>query len=348
MIISPYSEDIRISSYTIYKSGILYKAVPHKAGLNRISGTVALDVLQEAVDNLTNGGLIYLAQGTFPVASKLTISTSNVAIKGAGQFLSVIQATESMESVLEITGSGWHIESLGVDANSHATIGVTIAASASRGFLHRVNIDDPVQDGLGVSNVSGGKISFVRVSLGSGARYGIAFDGIDMEVIGSLVRGISSTINRPEAAYYITGGGGSKFIGGHVWGYKNAALLVGANRVAFIGEALNDSSEHGVVFDTTSSYDIRFRGCEHRDVCRSANNSFDVYHVNVNVSRVSIIGCEAVAALTNKPRYFLNQASGTGTGCMLIGNLARNMQTGFASGWSDGVNSCVVAHNLNY
>jgi len=338
--------DVRHCTYVVYPSGSLYKAKAREGSGKESKAESNCATLLNALLAESNVS-IGLVEGTYPISSALTASGSNITLKGINQFSSIIQASASMSQLLTISGAGIHLENLCFDGNSNATDGVHL--NAGRSYLHHIEIKNFTQDGLVVSSsVSGGRVSFLRVSMPSSSRYGINFDGVDMEIFGTLIRGISGTSNRPTAAYYITGGGGSKFIGGHTWGTVNAVILEGANRVAFIGEALNDTTEHAIVFQTSGSYDVRFRGCEHKDVCRSADNTYDVYYVNVNVARISILGCEAVAALTNKPRYFLNQASGTGTGCLLVGNMVRNMQTGFVSGWSNGVNNCVVANNVSY
>jgi len=68
-------------NYTIWKKGTTYYA-KNAFGVIDFSGTNARQVIQSAIDSLTNGGTIYIKQGNYTIDSYLYITTSQIRITG--------------------------------------------------------------------------------------------------------------------------------------------------------------------------------------------------------------------------------------------------------------------------
>jgi hypothetical protein len=72
------------SSYTVHKIGTTYYAETNVAGGTPISNTDASTVIQGALDGLPTGGTVFIRAGTYAIATKLTMTVSEVNLIGEG------------------------------------------------------------------------------------------------------------------------------------------------------------------------------------------------------------------------------------------------------------------------
>ena len=72
------------ASYIIFKDGDLVKAKNGLTGEIEFSGSDAATVIQAVINELTNGGRIFLRKGTYNITSTITISNPKILIEGSG------------------------------------------------------------------------------------------------------------------------------------------------------------------------------------------------------------------------------------------------------------------------
>jgi len=92
--------DLIPAGYTIYKKGTTIYAVPRHADGNVYSGENARDIIQQVVNDLTQGGLIFIKKGRYSIDDTITISNEAIFLCGEGT------GYDDNSTVLELTVSG--------------------------------------------------------------------------------------------------------------------------------------------------------------------------------------------------------------------------------------------------
>src|SRR3990167_5690454 len=77
-------------------------------------GTGDFTDIQSAIDALpSDGGVVYIKEGTYIITSTITKASDNIFIMGAG--VATIIETEANVDVIEIGGDKWTIQNLRID-----------------------------------------------------------------------------------------------------------------------------------------------------------------------------------------------------------------------------------------
>jgi hypothetical protein len=79
-------------SYTIYKEGSTYYA-KNAYGAIDYSGASASTVIQNCINALTNGGLIFITKGQYLISSQISVSRSNVFLCGESKNSTILQSS---------------------------------------------------------------------------------------------------------------------------------------------------------------------------------------------------------------------------------------------------------------
>jgi len=178
-----------------------------------------------------------------------------------------------------------------VDGNNYADAGILCSDTSDAFQIRNVEVTD-CDDGIVLGEggaLLGGKVVTFRIT--SCDTYGLVIsDGAtDFEIYDGL---ISSSDHAMNAGAYIAGGGGTKISQIHFWGAVNAIQFDSASRIYFGTCAINDATQHGIVF-VGATYDVVFVGCEFRENGDSANDTYSDFYVNngITASRIAITGC---------------------------------------------------------
>jgi hypothetical protein len=151
------------SSYTIWKDGTTIRAESNISGGTDYSGTVASTVIQNAIDALTDGGVIFVRTGIYELTSALTINTDGISIVGEGSgrnqvyFLfppsplarltkgTVFKVTVANTNAISITGRrfGINLAHFGIDFTQVNTgHGISCTAAVGNIGLSEFEFDD--------------------------------------------------------------------------------------------------------------------------------------------------------------------------------------------------------------
>ena len=157
----------------------------------------AIDAVQKA-----GGGTVYVPPGTYHTSSSLIISENNVALVGAGLFVSLIQSTVEDIDVLQITDapvSGTYIGHIGFACLPTPTAGSAIHINGVNGDVYSTLIEDVWCDntynGLYLENSNDCKLNWLRTnSIGDTGVY-IASSAAVTGIIAGEIEGNQYAIN---------------------------------------------------------------------------------------------------------------------------------------------------------
>lgn len=337
-------------SYLISKEGIYIKA-RDPYGRVQFHDTDAATVLLDVMNELSNGGKIFIKAGTYLITQKLLFPNPNITLIGEGHGVSISHGVTilkqadgaNLDQIINNNGKqNCHLRDLFIDGNqSHNT-------------THATGIDFTGDDNA-IENI-GVMYCYNGLNLNTHASY---FKQIFSEANNNVGFQIAGYGNVFEDLYAAAGNGNISF---YILGdaYNNTFLgciaqddtndgftlqsyggLVHHN--TFIGcHALQESGtsgHHG--FRLLGAQYNTFIGCKVRNMGQAADNTYDGFYLATQDSTHSIknqfIGCSAYSDTTNKLRYGFNEADANQDYNVYVANIIYGMAT--ASLNIQGVNS---------
>lgn len=151
------------------------------------------DSIQEAINDLpATGGCVQLSAKTYTIDSPITISTSNVTLKGVGK-ASIIQTTSAVNAI-EISGDDIYycvLRDFTIDGNSTGLVGLYLDSNATTAdepffLVENIRIHDMASHGISTTNsIQETWISMCRIRDCGG--HGMRLDGYDHKLIQCVI-----------------------------------------------------------------------------------------------------------------------------------------------------------------
>lgn len=142
-------------TYFVYKDGNLTKA--RNGVTNRIdfSGTDAATVIQSAINAMTNGGKLIIADGIYALTSGLSVNNANIKIEGFGTAVTQLSAINNLNAdMITINSSNIHLRDFSIYGNkTNQTTGKGIKVTSPTNLImdssfDRLEIKNCKGDGL--------------------------------------------------------------------------------------------------------------------------------------------------------------------------------------------------------
>jgi len=97
---------VEAASYIIFQEGDYVKAKNGLTGQIEFSGTDAADVIQNAIDALPTGGLIFIRRGTYSLSKGLTINAHGIILRGEGPDITTLDFSQAGSGAMITIGDG--------------------------------------------------------------------------------------------------------------------------------------------------------------------------------------------------------------------------------------------------
>jgi len=207
----------------IFEKDVQYYVFSDKTDQLLGVGTDFDNLFDQVMANAINGDSIYFKPGTYFTDDELVVNKS-IRIYGDGYY-SEIKANGAITSIFELTASYSRLESIEVDSNGYADIGVYIHG-ASRCELYRVEATDAVIDNFRIDNAgtqrTGNKLD--RCIGAEAGRYNlyIGDEQTDNWVTGCTFKDSDYTGTDAGIACDASG---QQFSNNHIWGNQYGYLL---------------------------------------------------------------------------------------------------------------------------
>ena len=263
--------------YTIWREGSNYFA-KNKYGEIEFSGTNASQVIQSAINALTNGGKIFIHQGVYEINTPIILK-EHITIVGEGGIKSnsgkgttVLSATQSIDSVFKTSPEE-----------------DTLIAHISLLYL-RIVCNDLVETAINLTNVDSTEISWVAIRGATSKGIHLGFYGTIPPSGGTIPGGmtiqhcrfydtnaieINIEYNTQDWILF------NWFAGGNP---KTAIRIFDSNKIKIRGNEINTPTEHGILItddDNPSSHNIQVAG-------NWINPGTNCYPIKVNLTSPSV------------------------------------------------------------
>jgi len=203
--------------------------------------TDAATVIQQAMDNLVDGGKIFIRRGIYEISSKLSVPYDGIVIQGEGRGDMNVGATKGTKAtvlrataditVLEIPDrQGCLVRDLEIDCDGIASVG--IHTWGFQNFIRHIHVRDALTYGIRIGNGGTGHAQHITDSMISMNATGIGLyaDESDNIIKGNIIRGATN------GYIYLNGSSGNQIVANHMSRHP-----AGASQVTD-GIVLEDSS----------------------------------------------------------------------------------------------------------
>jgi hypothetical protein len=212
------------ASYVVYIEGTTVKAQNGHTGNVDYSGSDAKTVIQNVLNALTAGGVIFFKPGTYTMTGQLSkTSGSPVYLFGSGRGVTTFSFTSALGSNPGIycTVSGCHWEGFTMDMNGYGTNAIELY-NASTNFIRDVEILECAQDGINLSaSAERNSNKIVDCRIHQPQRYGV-YIGANIGhtwIERSIISDSTTSTKVTDAAIYITTTAKhNKILNNAIWG----------------------------------------------------------------------------------------------------------------------------------
>jgi len=112
-------------SYLIWKEGNTYYARNGITGAIDYSGTNAAQIIQNTIDALTSGGMIFITSASYAIYNTITVPYQGITLAGEGR-TTVLQDYITSGDVIKATNKDFYIKDLGIESKVNKTSGSAI------------------------------------------------------------------------------------------------------------------------------------------------------------------------------------------------------------------------------
>jgi len=243
------------ASYIIYKSGSEYRARNGLTGEIEFSGTDAATVIQQAIDGLTDGGIIFISTGIYPIETSIAIK-NNIHIIGEGWGIypwntkvTVLQKSANID-LITVDGTaedhveGFSLENLQLDGQEGTYVGKGVKISYGYYFvIEKCWIRDFADSCVHISN--SGLHWITKNKIGRSGGHVLYYDSTgDFVVENNDIGVITDLTNYDEDAIYLIDSSG-RIENNKIFLGRYGIEAVSSNIVA-VGNVFNDLWYGGV------------------------------------------------------------------------------------------------------
>jgi len=132
-----YNSPPDAASYIIFKDGDLIKAKNGRTGQVEFSGADAATVIQQAIDALPNGGLIFFRKSNYPITSKIEINNNHIVL--ACEYSTILRKAVN-DCILKVNADYVTIQGLWFDGNKESYTGNNIYITSLPSYWKVINV----------------------------------------------------------------------------------------------------------------------------------------------------------------------------------------------------------------
>ncbi len=188
-------------------------------------GTGDFTDIQTAIDSLpAGGGVVYIKEGTYTISAKLTITSDNVSLFGAGKSTK-IQCSSAVRMLECTNANNLTIKDIWFDGDGGASTGQfgIYLINSDDGIIQNCILDDMVAEGIYIDNTSNDNI-IVDCTILNNGRHGIQAFGGRVYIHHCFVKGSTN-----HGIVLASGSSDSKVIGCNVLSNVNDGINISSN-----------------------------------------------------------------------------------------------------------------------
>jgi hypothetical protein len=182
-------------SYMIFNESNIFHAKNGFTGHIDYSGLDCDDIIQNVIDSLNNGGIIFFKNGIYPIDSALNIS-NNILLRGEGKSSILKLIDNSNINMINIIGNNVIIMDMTIDGNGQNQLGeecnIAIQANSNHTWIINTYLIDAYGDAI---EARGNHGVIARNYIENPKEHSIHIHGIDWDILNNYICGDNATIS---------------------------------------------------------------------------------------------------------------------------------------------------------